>query len=72
MERVEKQEAVVKAMEGENKEEIQKAREDLKGTHEMLVEKAKAFNADVKAIREHLGIQMGSPKRGEGTPAPKE
>ena len=73
MERLEKQEAVVKAMKGDNKEELQKAREDLKGTMETVVTKAKAFNADIKAIREHVGIEMWpGPKRAEQTPAPKE
>jgi hypothetical protein len=73
IERAEKQEAVVKAMESGNKEEIQKAREDLKDSKDEVVAKAKAFTADFKTIRDHLGIKMAGPRPPtEKAPAPKE
>ncbi len=43
LERMQKMEAVVKAMKSEDKAELQQAREALKGTMEELVAKAKAF-----------------------------
>jgi hypothetical protein len=59
IERLQKQRAVAIAMEKGNEEELKEAREALKGSHELVVTKAKAFNADCKAVREHLKLKVG-------------
>jgi len=59
MERLEKHRAVAIAMEKGDEQELSQAREALKGSHEIMVAKAKAFNADCKAVREHLKLKVG-------------